>query len=187
MITDRQMRRQRIILGAGYTDFNKRLNRYARSKTNDEALAEDLTQKTFLKTWTYLVKGGKIETMEAFLYHILKALIVDEYRRKKSTSLDVMLEKGFEPSLNDTHRLEDMLDGEQAATLIAQLPMLYQRVMRLRYMQDLSLQEISLITGQTKNAIAVQTHRGLEKLKELYESNCDSIGNLSALREGERL
>jgi len=34
--------------------------------------------------------------------------------------------------------------------------------------RDLSLQEISLITGRSKNSIAVQAHRGLEKLRVIY-------------------
>ena len=169
MITKTQMRRRQVILGASYAEFHVRLNQYACSRTHDAALAEDLIQSTFLKTWTYLVRGGKIETMEAFLYHVLKALIIDEYRKQSATSLDRLLEKGFDPGVDDSNRLVDMLDGQQAAVLIAQLPELYQNVMRLRYMEDLSLREISLITGQTKNAVAVQSHRGLEKLKELYE------------------
>jgi len=40
--------------------------------------------------------------------------------------------------------------------------------MEMRYARDLSLKEISLIAGQSKNAMAVQTHRGLAKLKLLY-------------------
>ena len=39
----------------------------------------------------------------------------------------------------------------------------------MRYVRDMSLQEISLLTGQSKNAVAVQVHRGLEKLKLLYD------------------
>ena len=42
--------------------------------------------------------------------------------------------------------------------------------MRLRYAKDLSLKEISLITGQSRNTTAVQVHRGLEKLKFLYNN-----------------
>lgn len=169
MITKTHIRQQQIMLGASYTEFHGRLNRYACSRTNDTALADDLIQSTFLKTWAYLVRGGKIETMEAFLYHVLKALIIDEYRKQSTTSLDVLLKKGFDPGIDETNRLVDMFDGKQAEVLIAQLPPLYQNVMRLRYMQNLSLQEISQLTGQTKNAVAVQAHRGLEKLKELYE------------------
>jgi RNA polymerase sigma-70 factor, ECF subfamily len=169
MLTQAQIGQQRIILGVGYTDFSKALHRYARSKVSDNALADDLIQSTFLKTWVYLKRGGNIEMMEAFLYHVLKALIIDEYRRRKATSLDTLLDKGFDPVYDETNRLVDVLDGKQAAALIAQLPILYRDVMRLRYLEDLSLKEISVKTGQTKNTIAVQTHRGLEKLKVLYE------------------
>lgn len=106
--------------------------------------------------------------MKAFLYHILNNLIIDEYRKHKTTSLDVLIEKGFEPVSNDSERIFNMLDGKAALLLIQRLPVAYQKVMRMRFVQDLSLQEMSLITGQTKNTIAVQVHRGLAKLRILY-------------------
>ena len=40
--------------------------------------------------------------------------------------------------------------------------------MKMRYIQDLSLKEMSLLTGQSRATLAVQTHRGLAKLKLLY-------------------
>ena len=64
----------------------------------------------------------------------------------------------------------NILDGKAALLLIARLPISYQKVMRMKYVQDLSLKEMSLITGQTKNALAVQLHRGLEKLKIIYKT-----------------
>lgn len=62
------------------------------------------------------------------------------------------------------------MDGKRALLLISRLPEKYREVIRMRYVQDLSLKEISLITGKSKNTIAVQMHRGLEKLKKLYTS-----------------
>ncbi len=138
----------------------------------DRATSEDLVQDTFIKTWEYLVRGGEVVVMKAFLYHILNNLIVDEYRKNKTVSLDILLEKGVEPHVSDVgrpHRFFDVLDGKAALFLIQRLPIKYQKVVRMRYLQDLSLKEMSLITGQSKNAIAVQIHRGLEKLKLLYE------------------
>jgi DNA-directed RNA polymerase specialized sigma24 family protein len=38
----------------------------------------------------------------------------------------------------------------------------------MKYTQGLSLKEMSLITGLSRNALAVQAHRGLERLKALY-------------------
>jgi RNA polymerase sigma-70 factor (ECF subfamily) len=152
-------------------DFEKGLNAHAFFKVHSHATGEDLVQETFIKTWSYLLRGGKIDVMKAFLYHVLNNLIVDEYRKHKASSLDTLIEKGFEPNTGSPARLYDVLDGKTALLLIARLPVTYQKVMRMRYVQDLSLKEISLVTGQSKNAIAVQAHRGLEKLKLLYRVN----------------
>lgn len=157
------------ILTAAHHDFEKGLNARAYFKVSDHMLGEDLVQATFLKTWKYLVKGGKIDIMRAFLYHILNNLIVDEYRKRKAVSLDVMIEKGFEPAEVEQVNLIDMLDGKKAMLLIALLPIKYQKVMRMRYVQDLTLEEMSLITGKSKNSVAVQAYRGLEMLKVLYK------------------
>lgn len=158
------------ILTLAHKDYEKGLNARAFFKVNNHTLGEELVQDTFIKTWNYLVKGGKIEIMKAFLYHVLNNLIVDQYRKRKTTSLDTILEKGFEPrGEDDFKRLYDVLDGKTALLLIARLPKKYQKVMRMRYVQDLTLKEMSFTTGQSKNAMAVQAHRGLEILKSIYK------------------
>lgn len=149
-------------------DFQKGLNARAFFKVHDHAIGQDLVQSTFLKTWMYLVKGGKIDIMKAFLYHILNNLIVDEYRKRKSVSLDTLVESGFDPAVDDSNRMFDVFDGRQAIYLIKQLSEKYQKVMRMRYVQQLSLKEIALLTMQTRNTVAVQVHRGLAQLKLLY-------------------
>lgn len=158
------------MLSVAHHDYGKALNSHAFFKIHDHQLGEDLVQETYLKTWRYLVKGGKIEIMKAFLFHILNNLIIDEYRKQKhaTSSLDVLIEKGFEPIATASEKLLNVLDGKAALLLIQRLPKKYQKVMRMRYMQQLTLSEMSLITGQTKNTMAVQVHRGLEKLKRLY-------------------
>jgi len=159
------------ILTVAHKAFEKGLNARAFFKLNDKALGEGMVQETFMKTWIYLVKGGKIDLMKAFLYHILNNLIIDEYRKRKTSSLDTLLENGFDPSAGNTDPLINFLDGKTAIKLIERLPKMYQEVMCMRHLQDLSLLEISAITGQTKNAIAVKLHRGLQKLKIIYEGN----------------
>ncbi|MEX2014255.1 MAG: sigma-70 family RNA polymerase sigma factor [Parcubacteria group bacterium] len=155
-------------LTRAHKEFGKSLNSYAFSKVHDSSTSEDLVQDTFIKTWGYLVKGGKIDVMKAFLYHVLNNLIVDKYRKHKTASLDTMLEKGFEPSVDHSERLFNTLEGKAVVLLIRHLPEKYQRVMKMRYEQDLSLKEISAVTGQTRNTVAVQMHRGLRQLKGLY-------------------
>lgn len=169
-MTPERENEQRLVLTAAHNAFAKGLNVHAFYKLHDHALGEDMVQDTFLKTWRYLVKEGKIDVMRAFLYHILNNLIVDEYRKRKPTSLDILVERGFEPSVDPSNRLINMLDGKAALLLIQHLPATHQKVMRMRYMQSLTLEEISLLTGKSKNTIAVQLHRGLAKLKLLYRA-----------------
>jgi RNA polymerase sigma-70 factor (ECF subfamily) len=168
MITPKQKTLMRAELTLAHHDYEKGLNARAYFKVGNHATGEDLVQDTFIKTWSYLVKGGKIETMKGFLYHILNNLIIDQYRKHKATSLEILLEKGFEPSVDPSSKLFDTLDAKALLLLIKQLPKKYQKIMRMRHEDDSSLEEISIEMKQTKNTIAVQLHRGLEKLKVLY-------------------
>ncbi len=169
VMTPEQDNQNREDINSAHFDFQKGLNRHAFFKVSDRSISDELVQNTFLKTWKYLVAGGKVDVMKSFLYHILNNLIVDEYRKHKTLSLDGLMEKGFEPTGKDyTEKLLNTIDGKTALGLIKLLPLKYQRVMRMRYIQDLSLKDMSLILGQTKNTIAVQAHRGLEKLRVLY-------------------
>ena len=160
-------------LTSAHHDHNKSLNSYAFFKVHDKFIGEDLVQDTFTKTWSYLVRGGKIVMVRAFLYNILNNLIVDQYRKQKhkTDSLDTLVENGFEPKDKDeeSERLVNFLDGKNAVGFITKLPETYKKIIHMRFIQSMSLKEISLITGQKKNAIAVQIHRGLEKLMVLYD------------------
>jgi RNA polymerase sigma-70 factor (ECF subfamily) len=167
-MTPKQTGANQAQLTAAHKDYSKSLNSHAYYKTGNHSMGENLVQDTFMKTWSYLLKGGKIDTMKAFLYHILNNLIVDEYRKRKTLSLDELIEEGYEPRVEDPKRLLDILDGKRALILIERLPESYCKVMRMRYVQCLSLEEMSQVTGKTKNSLAVLTHRGLEKLKVLY-------------------
>ena len=172
-MTPQQEMKRNIVLTVAHHDYGKGLNSHAFFKVHDRARSEDLVQDTFKKTWIYLVKGGEIIVMKAFLYHVLNNLIVDEYRKHKTTSLDLLMENGFEPiagHVAHSAHLFDILDGKAIVLLIQRLPSGYQKVMRMRYVQDLSLKEMSLITGQSKNTLAVQVHRGLKKLKALHDA-----------------
>lgn len=167
MIQKKETKMQ-MVLTSAHHDFERGLNSYAFSKVHDHSMSNDLVQDTFIKTWHYLVRKGKIHVMKAFLYHVLNGLVIDEYRKHKATSLDTLIEKGFEPSVDDSEQHLNTMDGKTAITLIGRLPEKYQKVMHMRYVKMLSLKEMSLITGETKNTLAVQIHRGLEKLKLLY-------------------
>lgn len=95
MMTPKQNVQRQKTLTVAHHDYEKGLKARAFFKVRNHEIGEDLVQETFMKTWIYLVRGGKIDVMKAFLYHILNHLIVDEYRKHKTTSLDVLHGKRF--------------------------------------------------------------------------------------------
>lgn len=179
MITPKEQKKTHLLLtnqfNDAYHDYARGLNTRAQYKLRNTATSEDLVQATFMKTWLYLVRGGKVDVMRAFLYHILNGLIVDEYRKRKLLSLDTLMEKGFDIGTTEFEQYLDIDDGKNAIRLIALLPIKYQHIMRMRYLEDLSLSEMSVITGKTKNTMAVQAHRGLEKLKSIYSAQISNF------------
>ena len=160
-------------LTTAHHDHSKALNSYAFYKIHDTEISEDLVQDTFAKTWAYLVKGGKIGMMRAFLYHVLNNLIVDQYRKgnHKTESLDDLFDGGFEQKDDRSESMINALDSKSTTKLIDRLPLLYKRIINMRFSKNLSLSEIAHITGKTKNAIAVQIHRGINKLRSLYNNH----------------
>jgi RNA polymerase sigma-70 factor (ECF subfamily) len=167
-MTQRDVTQMRVDLNVAYHDYNKMLNAHAFLKVQSHELGEDLVQKTFVKMWLYLVKQGKVHQMRAFLFHILKNLIIDEYRKPKALSLEALREKGYEPSVNDTKRLIDTIDGRSAFFLIQTLPLKYQVLMDMRYGKDLSIKEIAAAKQERANTVTVKLQRGLQKLRLLY-------------------
>jgi RNA polymerase sigma-70 factor (ECF subfamily) len=171
-MTQQQLKIQQNLLAQAHEEYRKQLKRYSLSKVSKPELAEDLVQDTFLRAWNYLLKGGKVETMKSFLYQILHRLIIDEYRRgKKTSSLDDLVEKGFEPSreTEEFEHLTDEIDGRALVVLIKKLPDRYRKVLTMRYVNNLSIEEMAAKVGQSKNTVAVQIHRGLVKLKEVFD------------------
>ena len=193
-MTQQQLKIKQSELTLAHHDYQKQLRRYSLSKVSNPALAEDLVQDTFLRAWNYLLKGGKVDTMKSFLYQILHRLIIDEYRKgKRTSSLDDLVEKGFEPSVQNNSgeefsHISTVIDGKATMLLIRQLPERYRKVVSMKYVDNMSLEEISEVVGKSKNTIAVQLHRGLIKLKEIFDTYNDKCeGNYASYGTKSRM
>ncbi len=159
-----------------YKSHADALFRFCFFKLNDRELAKDFVQDTFMKAWNNVASeknaGHDIENIRAFLYHIAGNLIIDEYRRRgnrgPSESLDDLHEQGFDPSEDHTGSWIDQIDGGQAIKFIKQVPEPYGEAVFMRYVQSLSLEEIAKITGESENTISVRVHRGLARLRKIF-------------------
>lgn len=154
----------------GYDEWSDDLFRYAIFRVSNREVALDLVQDTFTKSWEYISSSDKkVKNLRAFLYKVLKNLIIDHYRKKTSESLDNLMEEGFDFGYDDTEKIELQSVGEHIWDKVDELEEKYKEVILLRYMNDLSITEISEIIKESENNVSVRIHRGLTKLKNITE------------------
>ena len=161
---------------AAFDEYADPLFRHACLRLSDRERAADLTQDTFIKAWDYLCAGNDINNWKAFLYRILNNLIIDEYRRSKSDSLDALLESDSGSgdalvSVGSRSEKEESLDDEllieRVRALIPKLPENYRVVLSLRYLDDLAPKEVAQVLGISENSASVRIHRAVARLREL--------------------
>jgi len=161
-----------------FETYSDALFRHALFRLSDRERALDITQEAFLKAWDYVVAGNEITQYKSFLYRILNNLIIDEYRKKRSVSLDEILEddersatvemKLSEGSLMQFESdLDDQVLAERIRARIPELPDGYRAVITLRFVEGLSNGEIAEALELSENVVAVRLHRGIYKLREL--------------------
>lgn len=151
-----------------YDTYNDAIFRYCLFETSNRQVALDLTQETFIKVWQYLEKGQEIEHIKAFLYRVAGNLVIDYRRKKKTSSLDDMLEEGFDVEHDERESIMDGFDSKKLVELLQSLGETYRDVIIMRFIEDLSIKEIAHITGESENNISVRIHRGTEKLRQIY-------------------
>ncbi len=155
------------------------LFRHCFMRLSDRERALELTQETFLRAWEYALRGEEVRHWRALLYRILNNLIVDEYRKHKSQSLDALLEQeetqdAVEGALlrDEVDVLEDAtvrFDSARALKALATLVEPYRAVLVFRYIDGLSPKEIAECTQASENAVSVRINRGLKKLRTILE------------------
>ena len=108
-----------------FDEYGDALFRHAYFRVSDREKALDLVQDTFTKTWSWVRGGHEIETFRPFLYKVLNNLVIDEYRKRKESSLDELLDQegvsegSFdELSESSTELLASTIDGKKALELV---------------------------------------------------------------------
>ncbi len=133
----------------------------------DEAL--DLTQETFYRAWRGIRTFRDGEAFLPWLYTIARNVRIEKYRRKSHPqfSLEEASEVGFEPS--DTRRTpqanaESSESAERVRRALQDVPEEYREAVVLRFMDDLSYEEIAAAQGCAVGTAKSRVFRGKELL-----------------------
>ena len=150
-----------------YDDLSDAIFRHCLFRLSDRERALDATQETFMRVWKYISEGNRIENIKAFLYRVANNIIIDEYRKKRPQSLDLLQDEGFDPVGEGKEEIIEAADAGIVIEHITRLPDHYRDVIVMRYIDGLSVKEIALIIGESENNVSVRISRGLNKVRSL--------------------
>lgn len=163
---------------------------HAVSRLHDVAAAEDAVQETFVRAYRAMPRFQGEFHLRAWLHRILTNVCHDEGSRRQRDGL--MVERvswqaalAGDPADIDIDRID--ASREVVATALAELPVSYREALLLRYVSELSYEEVAAATGVTEGNARVRVMRGRVALKRaLTASHAVVIGLLPWLRRGGR-
>lgn len=152
-----------------YDEFSDSIFRHIYFRIFDREVAKELMQETFMKTWEYIASGHKIDNLKAFLYKTARNNVVSYIRKKKTLSLDKLLEDGYQPATDEHENFGFDLDMKNIVVILEKLPKKYLDVLKMRYLEGLGPKEISVVLAISENVVSVRINRGIVKLKKLLK------------------
>ena len=148
--------------------------------------AEDLTIEAFAKAFKNLHRFKKDYTFSTWLFRIATNNSIDFIRKKKleTTSLessytddsgeDVRIDVE-DKNLNPQERAIKTQKVQLIQMFVTQLPAKYQRLVKLRYFEELSYEEIAKELEAPLGTIKAQLHRARELLYDLVKGKEDHM------------
>lgn len=161
---------------------------YLHRMVGDRAIAEDLTQDTFIKAYNALPSTKPDLAFKAWLYRIATNTAISHLRRKKLIQWIPFLggDQDLHPSSESVERtVTQQFDIERT---LAKLPKHYAAVLLLRHYQGLSLAETAAALDITENAAKLRLFRARKAFAIAYEpqnGNRDAPA-VDGEREGSR-
>jgi RNA polymerase sigma-70 factor, ECF subfamily len=150
-----------------YDKYVKSIYRFVYMKVGNKQVAEDITQDVFLKIWQHLVDKKNVKSFQAFIFRIARNTVVDHYRSsKQELPLDYMPES-VEIVEESILKADKNMDATILLKEIASLKSEYQEVLLLRYVEDMSIDDMAHVLSKDKNNIRVTIHRAISKLKTI--------------------
>jgi RNA polymerase sigma-70 factor (ECF subfamily) len=144
--------------------------RYACMLTHDPDRAEDIVADAYLRAWRHRSSLRADSSATSWILSVTRNCVIDEIRKRKTlVNLDNV---GDPEDQSDEKSPAELTDAQrqfiQAA--IQQLTPEQQRVVFLRFYQQLPHEQVARELGRTPNAVRAIQFRALSQLRKLLES-----------------
>lgn len=154
-----------------YLRYFDSVYRYARVALRDPHEAEDVTQQVFTNVFhalpNYEVRPAV--PFRAWLFRIVRNALTDTVRRKERLTVEdpgTMEARRDMLVSQEAEQILPWLDDGDLSVFIERLPQSQREVLMLRFMLDLTPQEIAQVVGRTPKAVRRLQERALKTLEE---------------------
>jgi RNA polymerase sigma-70 factor, ECF subfamily len=162
-----------VVLEALVERYQYRLVRYLIYLLGRRDGVDDLVQETWLRV---LERGSSYDgqsRFEPWLFRVARNIALDAVRKRPMFSLDAN-DDGVRPTPASEEPSPFTLaarteDADRLARSLQTLDPVHREALVLRFQEDLSLQEISVIVGAPVSTVASRIYRGLATLRPQFE------------------
>ena len=138
--------------------------------TGSEQDALDLTQETFVRAYEKLEKFNPSAPFFPWLYTMGLNLARDFLRKEKGSPIESYEpDHSFSIEIDQDDALADQIDVQEVLKGLQALPVDYREALLLRFHEGLSISEVAYALGLSLSAAKMRIHRGLLKLRQLFE------------------
>ena len=153
-------------------EFQNRLVRFAFNRLGNLADAEDVAQEVFTRAYADRDRRRTVANVRAYLYRMAANLSIDFLRKRKHGAVSLDEARIIEiptrgPSSSDAASAAEEL--RRTESLLRRLPRRQAEAVRLRVLDDLSMNEIAEILGCGPATAKSRLRYGLEKLRKIVE------------------
>lgn len=159
--------------GKLYDFYYDKIFQFVYYRTSHQQTAEDVTEEIFVKAFKGIaaVKGG-VEKLSGWIFQIARHAVIDHYRKRpEAMPLTAEFENlpSYEQSALDM--LQMKADQHMLLGALQQLPPEQQQVLKLRFLEELTISEIAAMLGKSEGNIRILQFRGLTKLRTLVHKS----------------
>ena len=154
--------------GRVYDHFSRPIYKFIFFRIGHKEIAEDILADTFVKAWSKINQVSSPKALSSWLYQIAKNNIIDYYRiRRNLIAIEEVEEFLLEDAASPVDELNLAFEQKKLLEVVNLLPKDQQQVIKYKFFEDLSNDQIALLLNKTEGAIRVIQHRAVIKLKEL--------------------
>lgn len=138
----------------------------------DDFKAQDATQDIMMKILLNLSKFGGKSKFSTWIYSITYNFCIDQIRKSKKDKSDLVENinelADIEDEVSDKLLLEVKLD--QLKVICDELPIADKSILMMKYMDNMSIKDISEIIDKTESAVKMKIKRAKEKFIRRHNS-----------------